>query len=255
MNTRRHPRTRSIASIGSACVLALFTIGCPRRPEINTQRTLRQAMDPKMERGIAKVELIGGYLKIESTPPASAEASKDLCVADIKTSHEAMVPKIEVATVDGVSTFSIGHAPYVTGLGPVLNEWRVGLVPDRPLELTARLMSGICELKLGGMQVTKLDVHVDQSQLSIDFGNAPITTSCEVVAEIATGQLRVRYPADPTIGVRVRARKAVGGVQVDGLRAEKDTFVNEAFATAKVKLDLALGSGFGEVVVEPATKP
>lgn len=233
-------------------LLTLALFGCSRPPEITTEKTLRQALDPQATRGVGRIQLIGGYLQIG---PAPGDGRQDLCVVDVKTSLAEMVPTITAATAGGVTTFAIEHPKYESSLGKVRNEWRVGLTPAHSLELTTGLMSGICELKLGGLAVTKLDARVEQGQFAIDFCNAPITVSCDVVAEVGTGQLRVRFPSDPAVGVRVRARKAVGGIQVEGLRAEKDTWVNESFATAKIKLDLALGSAFGEVVVEPGTNP
>lgn len=208
----------------------------------------------------AKVQLIGGYLKIAPIEDPES-AGQHLCALDLGTNLPELVPTPmpAIQLQNGVAKIEVAHPQYRASWGRAKNEWRIGLGAQLPTNLVVGLMSGICEVKLGGLNCTRVEARVEQGQLVIDCAGAPLTTSCEVIAEIGTGQVRVRYPADPTIGVRVRGRKAVGGVVITGLRevgADKDiAYVNDAFETAAIKLDLALGSGFGEVVVEPATNP
>lgn len=208
----------------------------------------------------SKVELIGGYLKLGPIDDAES-AKKHVCVLDLATNLPELIPAPPpmIAVADGIARLDVFHARYRPAMGRAKNEWRIGYGDRLPTTLVLGLMSGVCEVDLGGLRCEKLDARVEQGQLVIDCADGPIVTSCVVTAEIGTGQVRVRYPVDPTIGVRVRGRKAVGGVVVTGLREvghDKDlAYVNDAFETAAIKLDFALGSGIGEVVVEPGGSP
>jgi hypothetical protein len=231
----------------------VLLLGCDRAPPELKYRWERAGNLASEAAGSAvrvEVDLIGGYLKLA---PGSAVPDPSLLHLAAASSAAELEPRIEVVAVENVPTLRVGHRDYTAELGRVANEWRIDLAPGRLLALDVALMSGICELKLGGLSCTKLNARVEQGQLALDFADSKPTASCEVVAEVGTGQLRVRIPAGPDIGVRVRARKVVGAVTVTGLREEKDAWVNDAFETAPIKLDLALGSGLGgEVVVEPA---
>jgi hypothetical protein len=247
MNDRLPRRNNGIALL---LALAAFA-GCDRAPPELKFHWKREADQRAVgDSAGLEVDLVGGFLRIA---PFETLTTGPTLVLEASSSTERLEPFVDVTTIDGMPTLRVGHPEYRTSFGRVMNEWRLSLAPEPALRLDVAMMSGICELKLGGLTCAKLNVHVEQGQLVIDFANAPLSKSCEVVAEVGTGQLRVRIPASPEIGVRVRARKIVGAVTVTGLREEKDAWLNDAFATAAVKLDLALGSGLGgEVVVEPA---
>lgn len=241
--------------------VSLLTSGCGRNDsEISQFQRTSHLVPEGATRLESKVELIGGYLKI--APLAGADAAAEyLAVLDLATNLPELVPTPlpGVVVLGTLARLDVVHPRYAPSMGRAKNEWRIGFGDRLPTTLEVAMMSGVCEIRLAGLRCEKLDARVDQGQLVIDCAGAPLVTGCLVTAEVGTGQVRVRYPADPTIGVRVRGRKAVGGVVVTGLREvgiDKElAYVNDAFETAAIKLDFALGSGFGEVVVEPADGP
>lgn len=214
----------------------------PERPMIEFTKSRPLSAEPNVD---LSLELIGGALFLK---PLS-EDSTDLYRAVLAHDLPELQPRIDEETVEQRLALHFVHGKYESSMGRARNEWRVDWSPQRATKLMLTMKNGVAELDLGGLALERAEIRVDQGRLQLDFGNAPPKCSCEVVAEVGTGQVALRFP--PDVGVRVRARKAVGGVQIEGLRQVGDAWVNDLYASHAVKLDFALGAGFGEVVVEP----
>lgn len=232
------------AVLGLAGV-ALFA-GCSRPAPERPMIEVTAARPLPTENGIdLSLELIGGALFLKPLPTDAIDLYRAVLAHDLPE----LAPKIEEKSVEGRIALHFGHGKYESSMGRARNEWRIDWSPQRVTRLTLNMMNGVAELDLGGLELERAEIRVDQGRVQLDFGNATPKRSCEVVAEIGTGQLAVRFP--PNVGVRVRARKAVGGVQIEGLREVGEAWVNDLYESHAVKLDFALGAGFGEVVVEP----
>jgi hypothetical protein len=236
-------------SIPLAFAILALLASCSRddSPRTMFEEEARVALDPALGRAAADIKLIGGVLKIAPAPADSGNAAE----ARFRFDREEMRPLLTVDSSASPPILRAFHPPYDTGIGKSSNEWTVALAPESPLELDVAMMTGICDLDLAGLDLTRLEAKVDYGQLLLDFSKRPLVASCEVLAEAQSGALRVVIPND--VGVRVRARKAVGGLLVAGLRQEKEgEWVNDRFGGAGFQLDLSLGVGMGEITVDPA---
>lgn len=195
------------------------------------------------------VELIGGYLALG---PGDA-AMPELMAGDFAFDTPEMKPILRYQEEGERGRLDVLHVPWQASFGRVRNEWRMTLTPRLPQRLEVRIIaSGEADLKLAGLDLEAVDVNLSQGTLKLDLAGAPWKKDLAIVAEVGTGQLHVRLPNDGDLpGVRIRARKAIGGLYADRLKQVKDgEWINERWTGEGVKLDLALGAGWGEVVVE-----
>lgn len=129
------------------------------------------------------------------------------------------------------------------------NEWDIKLVSGVPVDLETEFGAGDSTLDLREVDVRDLRVLFGAGETTIDLSG---DRTNDVTADIQTGvgEFTLKVPQD--VGVRLtRSREGVGEYNVDeGFTADGDDYVNEAWATSPVKIEVRLQCGVGEVNVE-----
>lgn len=128
------------------------------------------------------------------------------------------------------------------------NRWDVSLARDVPMDLSVTFGAGEASLDLGGSQVRRLQVSQGAGDTTIDLSGA---WSDDLDASIVAGVGALTIKVPDNVGVRVIGKnEGVGDFTAEGLTAQGEAFVNDAYATSDVRLEISVMRGVGEVVIE-----
>ena len=130
------------------------------------------------------------------------------------------------------------------------NAWDVRLNDAVPTDLRVQLGVGESVLRLGGLNLTGLDVAAGIGETDVDFSGA-WTRDLDARIESGVGEVTVTLPTD--VGVRVEADQGLGDVDAAGLIQDGDVYVNAAYGESPVTLRLEVEAGVGEINLKLAS--
>ena len=126
----------------------------------------------------------------------------------------------------------------------VKNEWDLKLNDDVPLDLDINLGVGESDLELSGLTLNSLDIQTGVGETTIDL-TGDWASSFDVDIKGGVGQTTVRLPSG--VGVRVETQTGIGGINVQNLIRNGDTYTNAAYEGADVVLDIKVQGGVGAI--------
>lgn len=130
------------------------------------------------------------------------------------------------------------------------NAWDVRLNAAVPTDLAVRLGVGDAELRLVGLNLSRLDVESGIGQTDIDLsGDWRHDLDARIVSGV--GGVTVRLPT--SVGVRLEVEAGLGGLAAEGLVDAGTAYGNDAYGRSPVTLRLALDAGVRRIDVAPAT--
>jgi hypothetical protein len=132
----------------------------------------------------------------------------------------------------------------------VRNEWDVRLGNQVPLNLSVDEGAGTNTLRLRGLSLTALEVNAGVGVTTLDLGGA-WTRSFTAHVRGASGDLTILLPS--RVGARVVVHHGLGSISAGGLHAAGDTYVNDAYGTTPVAVDVRIDTGMGDITL--ATQP
>ena len=129
-------------------------------------------------------------------------------------------------------------------------DWDVAINDTVATDLKVDVDAGSLDLALGGTAVSYLEVDADAAKAEVDLSG---TWTHDLTADLSAdaGQLVITVPSD--VGVRIETDVEAGDKDIDGLyEIEDDVYVNDAYATAPVKLTIMADVDAGHLQVKPA---
>ncbi|MFL5734091.1 MAG: toast rack family protein, partial [Chloroflexia bacterium] len=132
--------------------------------------------------------------------------------------------------------------------GNVQNDWDLRLNNDVQKSLTANMGAGQASLKLGGLNLTKVDLNTGAAQSTIDL-SGDWKQNATIGIKSGVGETTVRLPKD--VGVTVNAKGGLGKVEANGLKANGNTYTNDAYGNSPVTLTIDVSVGIGNIILEP----
>jgi hypothetical protein len=124
------------------------------------------------------------------------------------------------------------------------NHWDIHLNSDAARELRVEMGAGKGDLDLKGIHLTKLTVEIGAGEINTDLtGNWK--DNVDVRIEGGVGSATVRLPHD--VGVRVHAEGGIGSINVRGLQKRDSYYVNDAYGTSPVTMNVSVEGGVGEI--------
>ncbi len=195
-----------------------------------------EKLDARMRMAAGEFKLAGG-----------ATGAMD---AEFEASPRTWLPEVQYS-VEGTSGVLRVTQPNVEGfdfMGDMRNVWDVKLASGVPVDLDVEFGAGDSTVDLSEVDVRELHVLTGAGETRVDLtGERTADVSAEI--EAGVGELTVKVPKD--VGVRITGMQdGVGDFNVDGFSADGDGFVNDAWDTATVKIELRIQRGVGEVTVE-----
>jgi predicted membrane protein len=170
--------------------------------------------------------------------------------AEFEASPRTWLPEVDysVEGTSGVLRVTQPNMERFDFMGDTRNVWDVKLTSGVPVDLDVEFGAGDSTVDLSQVDVRELHVLTGAGETTVDL-TGPRTADVTGDIEAGVGRLTVKVPSD--VGVRITgAQDGIGDFNVEGFSMDGDAFVNDAWDTAAVKIELRVQRGVGEVTVE-----
>jgi len=195
-----------------------------------------EKLDARMRMAAGEFKLTGGAA---GAMDAAFEASPRSWLPEVKYSVEGTAGVLRVTQPD-IENFNF--------MGDTHNVWNVKLASGIPTDLDIEFGAGDSTVDLEDVDVRDLHVLTGAGETTIDL-TGQRTADINADVEAGVGQLTVKVPEN--VGVRVTgANDGIGDLVLEGFESDGDAYVNDAWDTATVKIELHLQRGVGETRVE-----
>jgi hypothetical protein len=161
---------------------------------------------------------------------------------------ERLKPTVDYTVKDSRGTLVIAQpkAPIAIGSG-MHNQWDVKLSNTIPIDLKINTGAGKSDLNLRGLNLVSANVAGGAGELRADLSGS-WKKSVQVTIAGGVGKISVLVPT--SVGARVTVTTGLGSVTVNGLQKDGDSWVNAAYGTSPVTLDVTIKAGVGEVTLD-----
>ncbi len=143
--------------------------------------------------------------------------------------------------------------------------WNLAFNKDLPTNLTVNFGAGDGELNIGDLNILDLNLALGAGDINIDLSNNNSLENIKVAMGIGNvdidlsninkvfsgnidggiGEMTIALPKD--IGVKIKAKKAIGKINTKGLSKKSHTYTNEAFDADKEYISINVNAGIGEI--------
>ena len=257
-------RARILAAIGLAAVL-LGATGCVREPlpeglrfepYLGNRAGDTSRSDANAVTDEQTVELQGATkanvsltMGVGELGVASA-ATSALAEAAFEYPDKSWAPVVDYTVADATGTLEISQPDIrVRPLDYRPNRWDIRLAKGVPMDLTVHVGAGTADLRLSEVDVRDVTLRLGAGETTLDL-TGPRTENITGDIQAGVGQLIIKVPKD--VGVRVSGRNGgIGSFEADsGFHVEGSAYVNDAYGTSPVTIDLSVLRGVGEVRLE-----
>lgn len=190
-----------------------------------------------------RIDMPGGLLEVSAGSLALVEAR-------FRFDTESMRPVLRRSTDGDRVLIEVSSPGYEDGVGRTRNEWTLKLSDSCPFDLELAMRAGRAQLALSGLLLRSLDLNVGGGELLVDLSGAPLQGDLTGHLELGHGKLLLKLPRGA--GLRVRAWKAVGTLEVTGLSQDPkqpEAWINPAFEAAEHSIDLTARVGWGDLEI------
>ena len=166
---------------------------------------------------------------------------------DLTYNHKKLEPKVKYKKRNDVGYVDIKQGSKVSfGFNnrKVQSDWDLQLTNEIPIDLNVDIGVSNSTLKLAGLQLSSLSIDSGVSDSLIDM-SGDWKRSFKADIDLGVGDVTIILPKQT--GVRVKASKGIGRVDIPGFIQQDGVFVNEAYAGADVIIDISLDIGVGDV--------
>ncbi|HSV31063.1 MAG TPA: toast rack family protein [Atribacteraceae bacterium] len=174
----------------------------------------------------------------------------ELIEAEFRYANEHWEPELEHIRRNSLTRVEIDQDLSVLSFfhfGPLENRWNILLNNQVPLDLTVKVGAGKADLSMGWLNLRSLNIKVGAGEMILDLTGA-WAQDCNIELDMAAGTLHLLLPS--AVGVRVEAQTVVGQVDARNLTEEDGAYVNLAYHTSPVTLNIRLRNIVGEVVIK-----
>jgi hypothetical protein len=148
-------------------------------------------------------------------------------------------------------------------------EWDLRFDETTPLDMRIETGAGRQRIDLAGLTITRLDVKLGAGDAEIDVTQNPELGRLEFDVGVGSVEIDMRGPWDenvdvtvqggvgsttlrlPTgVGVRVDLTRGLGSVDTRGLTRQDGAWVNSAYGTSDVTMNLRIRTGVGSITLD-----
>ena len=233
------PRRRRGGEVGAILIvvlLLLLAVGGSRRFSYRMSHSSETVEAQGAETVRASIEMPTGHLHVSGGATKLLDADFNFREYDgeprVNYSHSGSEGNLSV-TQEGKPHFRGGD-----------NNWTLHLNNDLTRELRVEMGAGQGDLSLRGIHLTKLTVEIGAGEINADL-TGDWKNNVDVRIEGGVGQATIRLPHD--VGVRVHAEGGIGSINVSGLHSRDGYYVNDAYGTSPVTMNVTVEGGVGEI--------
>lgn len=242
-------RKRVFAGLLAIALLAavMGTTGCTRVPLEDVEGPSGVVVK-KLSAPLGGAEQLDARFEVPAGEFSLRGGSSSAMDAEIRHSRD-WVPRMEYSVEATTGVLRVDQETVATfkPFRQETNEWDVKLANGVPIDLDVKLGAGESTLDLSGLDVRTLKALTGVGETTIDLSGER-ANSLDARIEAGVGELTVRVPQD--IGVRlVKISEGIGEFSAEGLTERDGEWVNDAYATSDVKIEITLHGGIGEIEV------
>ncbi len=200
----------------------------------------------EVELEAGRLRLAGGSLAGAGTPMPIGE----LLRAEFTVDDEAPAPQVDYVVEGDTGRLRLaqeGNGDFAWPWDEEVSRWDLYLNPIVPTELNVEVGAGESELSLGGLTLTRLDVATGAGDATLDFAG-DWRTDLTATVEGGAGELTLRLPRE--VGVWVEVNNGAGDIDADDFSEEDGVYVNEAYGTSPVTIEVRVEHGAGDIELE-----
>jgi hypothetical protein len=214
-------------------------VSCSRSDEpVGPEQHESRSVDlDKAERVRAVIKMAFGELNVRG-------GSDKLLNADFTYTGAALKPDVQYRAGGGAGDLTVEtRAGSPTG-GRLRNRWDLRLSDQVPIDLRVEFGAGEADMKLGTLSMRSAEVMMGAGTLRLDLRGKP-TKDYSVRVTGGAGEAIVYLPKD--VGVSAKASGGLGEVSVSGLHKSGDSYLNDAWDRASVRIRLDIQGGVGSI--------
>jgi hypothetical protein len=226
-------------SILTVVLLLSASVSCgsrnePSGPEEHESRSVD--LD-NTERVRAVIKMAFGELNVRG-------GSEKLLDADFTYTNAALKPDVQYRAGGGAGDLTVETRAGSPSGGSLKNRWDLRLNDRVPVDLRVEFGAGEADLNLGTLTMRSAEVKMGAGTLRLDLRGKPID-DYSVRVSGGVGEATVYLPKD--VGVSANASGGLGEISVRGLHKSGDSYRNDAWERADVRIRLDIQGGIGSI--------
>ena len=234
--------TRFLLMLVAAVAVAMLGGACQSQAVGEMQRDSQKVQPENAQSVRAHLKIGAGELNVSGGADALMEAEFAYNVADWK-------PDVSYDVSGDTRELSVeqGSGQDVRPGGDARNEWDVLFSDELPTDLRVQMGAGESSLDLDSLTLMGLDLQMGAGKTTVDL-TGDYTSDFDASIQGGVGEATVMLPSE--VGVRARAEGGLGNINAKGLKKEGDSYVNEAYGSSDVTLEVDVQGGVGQINLE-----
>ena len=233
---------RFLLMLVAAVAVAMLGGACQSQAVGEMQRDSQKVPTENAQTVRAHLKIGAGELNVSGGADALMEVEFAYNVADWKPDVS-----YDVSGDTGELSVEQGSGQDVRPGGDARNEWDVLFSDEMPTDLRVQMGAGESSLDLDSLTLTGLDLQMGAGKTTVDL-TGDYTSDFDASIQGGVGEATVMLPGE--IGVRARAEGGLGNINAKGLKKEGDSYVNEAYGSSDVTLEIDVQGGIGQINLE-----
>ena len=233
---------RFLLMLVAAVAVAMLGGACQSQAVGEMQRDSQKVQPENAQTVRAHLKIGAGELNVSGGADALMEAEFAYNVADWKPDVS-----YDVSGDTGELSVEQGSGQDVRPGGDARNEWDVLFSDELPTDLRVQMGAGESSLDLDSLTLTGLDLQMGAGKTTVDL-TGDYTSDFDASIQGGVGEATVMLPSE--VGVRARAEGGLGNINAKGLKKEGDSYVNEAYGSSDVTLEVDVQGGVGQINLE-----
>ncbi len=226
-------------------IISILLLASCGGAKIGNLQSEKSSINVQNEKALdVSVRLGAGDLNLSGNTAKAAEVDFSYNVEELK-------PVIDYKIVEGKGQLSITQSNMNKPMGNLEGlEYNGNVVLNNNLPVTLYVKTGAGEnlLDLRVVQLQNAEIYTGVGQTTINFaGNYKKDFDASI--ESGIGNTEIIIPKK--VGVKIFIENGIGKVETEGLKSlEKDIYVNESYEKAKVKANLKIKMGVGDLKIK-----
>jgi hypothetical protein len=240
MRLRNDPQARGSRwitgwMVAAIVVVVLVGVSVRKSGAMNPTVHETQTVEKQGQSVLAKIDMPAGELRIDS-------GSAHLLDADFTFDQASGKPKVDYSGSGSSGRLEISqHSAFHMGRNE--NTWNLRF-GDTPMEMEVDMGAGRGELRLQGLNLSRLKVDMGAGQLEI-YLTGDWKKDLQADVHGGVGEATIHLPKN--IGVEIHAEGGLGSIDVVGLRREGGVYVNDAYGKTPVSIRMNIEGGVGQI--------
>ena len=233
---------RFLLMLVAAVAVAMLGGACQSQAVGEMQRDSQKVQPENAQSVRAHLKIGAGELNVSGGADALMEAEFAYNVADWKPDVS-----YDVSGDTGELSVEQGSGQDVRPGGNARNEWDVLFSDEMPTDLRVQMGAGESSLDLDSLTLTGLDLQMGAGKTTVDL-TGDYTSDFDASIQGGVGEATVLLPSE--VGIKAKAEGGIGRIDAKGLKKEGDSYVNEAYGSSDVTLEIDVQGGIGQINLE-----